>query len=125
MKKSWKIFGLIVLILIILFVSFVIYNGYQYSKLLENSKDMGGIVFGSELFNNKLKDCSLAYGNGWKILGIENKKCIVSFIWDKEVNYEEGVIKNNWVSCSLPYEIYNEVSKIEWGVLIKGIYCNK
>lgn len=98
-------------------------------KLTSNSKeiakDMGGIIFGSDWFNDELKNCNLAYSNGWKILGIENEKCVISFIWDNDVDYEEGKITYNWIACELPYEIYSEADKIEWEELINRDYCKK
>jgi len=122
--KTWKIILLIILGLLVLFTCFVFYNNYQSSKLFENSKDMRGIVFGSDWFDDELKTCNVAYSNGWKILGIENSECTISFIWDNEVDYKEGTITHNWTVCELPYEVYSNADRIEWSELVDSEYCN-
>ena len=123
MKKFWKIFWLVILILVIAFVFFVIYNGYQYSKFYDNAENLGSVRFGTEMFNSKLKNCQLSYSDTWEIRGAENNKCVVSFVWDNSINYEKGTISSNWISCSLPYELYSQPDSIEWKGLVRGKYC--
>jgi len=124
MKKFWKIFWLVILILLIAFIGFIIYNSCQYSKFYDKAENLGSVRFGSEQFNKKLQSCDLAYADTWEIRGLENNLCVVSFNWDNDVNYEEGIIIHNWIACSLPYEIYSNADRIEWDELIGKKYCN-
>ncbi|MCK5149605.1 hypothetical protein KAJ87_01620 [Candidatus Pacearchaeota archaeon] len=121
--KTWKIILLIITVLIILFIGFIFYNGYQYSKFYDEAESMGSVRFGSELFNKKLQSCDLTYADTWEIRGLENDLCVVSFNWDNDVNYDEGIIIHNWIACSLPYEIYSNADRIEWSELVGSIYC--
>lgn len=122
--KTWKIVLIILAILVVLFIGFVFYNGYQYSKFYDNAEDLRPSIFGSDWFNQRLISCSLAYSDKWEIRGLENNKCVVSFIWDNSIDYNEGKITNNWVSCNLPYEIYNQAESIEWNELVNSEYCD-
>ncbi len=113
MKKFWKIFWLVILILVIAFVVFVIYNGYQYSKFYDNAENLGSVRFGTEMFNSKLKNCQLSYSDTWEIRGLENENCVISFVWGNDVNYDSGIVKSGWVVCELLYELYSEAGKVK------------
>ena len=110
---------LIILVLTITFIGFVIYNGYQYSSFYDKAENMGSVVFGSEIFYKKLQGCQLTYADSWEIRGLENNNCVISFNWNNDVNYEEGIIKHNWIACSLPYYIYTS-KDIDWN---NNQYC--
>ena len=120
--KTWKIILLVIGVLAVLFIGFVVYNDYQYSKFYDEAENLAVVRFGTEIFNSKLKNCELSYANTWEIRGLENSKCIVSFKWNSDVNYDIGSVTSNWIVCELPYEVYGE--DIVWNEIIDGEICN-
>jgi len=122
--KTWKIILLIITVLVVSFIGFVIYNGYQYSKFYDSAENLGSVKFGTEIFNSKLKDCQLSYSDTWEIRGLENENCVISFVWGNDVNYNSGIVKSDWVVCELLYELYSEAGKVKWSELVNSEYCN-
>ncbi len=136
MKKKWKIVLWIVFILAVLFVAFigfVIYNGYQYVSFYNKAENLGTVIFSSELFNEELKNCELAYGGqsvageSWEIRGLENNgKCLVVYR-EPKVNYDdEDSATISYIShvCELPYDIYKNPEKIDWNEIFNTNLCN-
>ena len=136
--KIWKIVLLIIVGLIILFIGFVIYNSYQYSKFYDEAENLGSVRFGSEMFNQKLKDCSISYGGStfldsyWEIRGLENNRCMVVY---REPEIDEDCYNNpencgNQIEvsyktyvCELPYKIYSNLENINWEKILNEEYC--
>jgi hypothetical protein len=129
MKKAVKITLLIILCLIISFIAFTIYNGIKYSQFYEKAENMGSILFGSEIFNEKLKNCELAYGGqsvageSWEIRGIENNNCIVIYR-EPKVNYGESSSTISYINrlCKFPVNVYS--NGVSFSDLIGNSYCN-
>ncbi len=123
----------IVILIILLVLGIGILVSYQNYKWMNNAKDMGGIIFGSDVFNKQLEICSPSYSDSasyysepWKIRGLEKDKCVVIFnklSSDTETIINEHRIKYNIYYCELPNSIYFDPSKINWTNLLNSEYC--
>ena len=149
--KTWKIILLIVMGFIVLFIGFVIYNGYQYVKFYSEAESLGSVLFGiGEIgkspytgnllrnFNTYLSICKLSYGGqsvmgeSWEIRGLKNNNCIVFYSKPDMKNndcYNYGdcdggmeISYKNYI-CKLPYEFYSKAERIEWEKLFNSEYC--
>jgi len=125
MKKR-KILLIIVgiaILLILAFAGFVAYNGYAYYGFYDDAENIGSVVFGSELFNEKLRGCQLSYADTWEIRGLKNNNCVVSFKWSSDINYNKGLVDSDWIVCELPYGIYGDYNSLDWDEVLEGEFC--
>lgn len=131
MKKGWKIFWLVALILVFLFVSSITYEVYRELTFYNTAKDLGlTSALGGKAFNSELKDCSPSYGGvfsseKWEIRGLENEKCIITYkIANLSDMTESGEITYiPAMTCNLPKEIYSYPENMNAMELINRGYC--
>jgi hypothetical protein len=112
MKKDWKIFWLVILVLAIIFsiLALIFWNIFGFYFVAE---DLKTAPLGSDAFNEKLRTCSPSVGGGfyiddkWKIekKGFENCELIVD-IFTKMVN--ESFIFETAFICNFPKEVYSK-----------------
>ena len=137
MRKAIKIvlisIGVVIAVFILLF-GIVLYISYQdYKWHTEVAKNLGPVVLGTEMFNEKLVSCSPTWagqsiGESWEIRGLKKDNCIVT-VKEPEIEYEEGgayPIKISYTAyyCKLPYNIYSNPEEISWTNLLKTEFCS-
>ncbi|MBI2657086.1 hypothetical protein HYX08_00140 [Candidatus Woesearchaeota archaeon] len=136
MGKILKIILISVAIIVILFVLVLgvgLYMNYQdYKWHTEIAKNMGPVILGSSLYNEKLSSCSPSWGGqsigeSWEIRGFEKNNCIVT-VKQPDMRYEEGSayplkIEYTGYYCKLPYSSYSNPESIDWGTFLRSEHC--
>jgi hypothetical protein len=145
MNKILKIILISIVVIIVLFILLLgigLYTAYREVKWqTEIAEDMGPIILGSPLFNEKLSLCSPAWGvqsiftmdgESWEIRGLKKNYCIVTIATVKDLNttYEEGSayllkmkISRTGYYCKLSYDIYSNPESITWKNLLTSDSC--
>ena len=137
MRKILKIILISVVIIVILFILVIglgLYIDYQdYKWHTEIAKNMGPVILGTSLFDEKLVECSPSWGGqyigeSWEILGIKKGYCIVTIKQPKYPESEEDykfpiTIEYSGYYCKLPYDIYSNPESISWGTFLKSEHC--
>lgn len=136
MKKSIKIILIIVgmvFLSFLLLVGYGLFLGYQDIKWHENADNLGTVILGSDMFNEKLESCSPSYagqylGSSWKVQEIKNDNCIV-IVTEPETEYVEGdaypmKIRDKVYYCELSKEIYKNPENIVWSDMLKSEFCS-
>jgi len=126
MKLIWKILLTIIIIIASLFFLVV---GIAIKEIISESSYHGeatwrsNVMFASPVFNEDLKNCSLAYADSWEIRGVNENECSLWFVYDTKMDYDKGSIRYIKSFCKLPKELYSNPDAINWNTLIEESYC--
>ena len=132
-KRFLKILAIIILIIIIL-IGIVAFYIYQKFKWVKNAEPLGGVIFGTPMFNERLKSCIPSFAGGgsyfnepWEIHGLEDEKCTLVFnklvTRDVEQFTKERELKYREYKCKLPYEVYSNPDDLDWDYTFNSEYC--
>lgn len=137
MGKKLKIFLIVVEIIAIIIFGMLalfgigIYYTYKDVKWHDNAENLGSVILGSPMFNERLELCSPSWAgqwmsDAWEIRGIRDRECIVKYDKpDPVIDESRDQLRVYYIHyyCRLPYEIYSNPKEIYWSEMLRSGYC--